>query len=428
MTQQQHDVFLQTLERELIPALGCTEPIAIAYAAAKARQVLGEMPRGIRLRCSGNIIKNVRGVAVPNAGGLRGVEAAAILGAVGGDADRELEVLQAVTPRHLELTRQLLEEHFCTCSLQENVANLYIVAEVFSEGHTASVTIINRHTLITRIEKDGRELFRQDPVTQKSDDTDWSGWSVAAIVEFAETVDISRVRALLDGQIDLNGTISNAGLRRPFGAQIGRTLLDVCEDTVWTRAKARAAAGSDARMGGCSLPVVINSGSGNQGITVSLPVMEYAAELKVPREKLYRALIISNLISIFQKHYIGSLSAFCGAVTAAAGCGAAITWLHGGTLENICDTIANTVANVGGMVCDGAKASCAAKIASAVDAAIMAHHLSMRGLHFQPGEGIIQDDPQKTIRSLGYIGRVGMRSTDAEILNLMLGNVDLDRR
>ena len=428
MTQQQHDVFLQTLERELIPALGCTEPIAIAYAAAKARQVLGEMPRGIRLRCSGNIIKNVRGVAVPNAGGLRGVEAAAILGAVGGDADRELEVLQAVTPRHLELTRQLLEEHFCTCSLQENVANLYIVAEVFSEGHTASVTIINRHTLITRIEKDGRELFRQDPVTQKSDDTDWSGWSVAAIVEFAETVDISRVRALLDGQIDLNGTISNAGLRRPFGAQIGRTLLDVCEDTVWTRAKARAAAGSDARMGGCSLPVVINSGSGNQGITVSLPVMEYAAELKVSREKLYRALIISNLISIFQKHYIGSLSAFCGAVTAAAGCGAAITWLHGGTLENICDTIANTVANVGGMVCDGAKASCAAKIASAVDAAIMAHHLSMRGLHFQPGEGIIQDDPQKTIRSLGYIGRVGMRSTDAEILNLMLGNVDLDRR
>ena len=428
MTQQQHDVFLQTLERELIPALGCTEPIAIAYAAAKARQVLGEMPRGIRLRCSGNIIKNVRGVAVPNAGGLRGVEAAAILGAVGGDADRELEVLQAVTPRHLELTRQLLEEHFCTCSLQENVANLYIVAEVFSEGHTASVTIINRHTLITRIEKDGRELFRQDPVTQKSDDTDWSGWSVAAIVEFAETVDIARVRALLDGQIDLNGTISNAGLHRPFGAQIGRTLLDVCEDTVWTRAKARAAAGSDARMGGCSLPVVINSGSGNQGITVSLPVMEYAAELKVSREKLYRALIISNLISIFQKHYIGSLSAFCGAVTAAAGCGAAITWLHGGTLENICDTIANTVANVGGMVCDGAKASCAAKIASAVDAAIMAHHLSMRGLHFQPGEGIIQDDPQKTIRSLGYIGRVGMRSTDAEILNLMLGNVDLDRR
>ena len=428
MTQQQHDVFLQTLERELIPALGCTEPIAIAYAAAKARQVLGEMPRGIRLRCSGNIIKNVRGVAVPNAGGLRGVEAAAILGVVGGDADRGLEVLQAVTPRHLELTRQLLEEHFCTCSLQENVANLYIVAEVFSEGHTASVTIINCHTLITRIEKDGRELFRQDPVTQKSDDTDWSGWSVAAIVEFAETVDISRVRALLDGQIDLNGTISNAGLRRPFGAQIGRTLLDVCEDTVWTRAKARAAAGSDARMGGCSLPVVINSGSGNQGITVSLPVMEYAAELKVPREKLYRALIISNLISIFQKHYIGSLSAFCGAVTAAAGCGAAITWLHGGTLENICDTIANTVANVGGMVCDGAKASCAAKIASAVDAAIMAHHLSMRGLHFQPGEGIIQDDPQKTIRSLGYIGRVGMRSTDAEILNLMLGNVDLDRR
>ena len=225
-----------------------------------------------------------------------------------------------------------------------------------------------------------------------------------------------------------NCAISGAGLRRPFGAQIGRTLLEVCEDTVWTRAKAKAAAASDARMGGCSLPVVINSGSGNQGLTVSLPVIEYAEHLKAPQDKLYRALLISNLTSIFQKHYIGSLSAFCGAVTAAAGCGAAITWLHGGTLENICDTIANTVANVGGMVCDGAKASCAAKIASAVDAAIMAHHLSMRGLKFRPGEGIIQNDPQQTIRSLGYIGRVGMKHTDVEILNLMLGNVDLEKQ
>ena len=428
MSQQLHDMFLQVLSKELIPALGCTEPIAIAYAAAKARQILELEPEGIRLRCSGNIIKNVKGVAVPNAGGLKGVEAAAILGALGGDADRELEVLQAVQPEHLERTRELLNTGFCTCALQENVANLYIVAEVFSGEHTASVTIINRHTLITRMEKDGKVLFAQDPVVQKADDTDWSGWSVAAIVDFAETVELSKVKSLLDGQIELNCAISGAGLNRAYGAQIGRTLLDVCEDTVWTRAKARAAAASDARMGGCSLPVVINSGSGNQGLTVSLPVIEYAKHLGVCQEKLYRALLISNLTAIFQKHYIGSLSAFCGAVTAAAGCGAAITWLHGGTLENICDTIANTVANVGGMVCDGAKASCAAKIASAVDAAIMAHHLSMRGLKFQPGEGIIQNDPQQTIRSLGYIGRVGMKHTDVEILNLMLGNVDLEKQ
>lgn len=428
MSQQLHDMFLQVLSKELIPALGCTEPIAIAYAAAKARQILELEPEGIRLRCSGNIIKNVKGVAVPNAGGLKGVEAAAILGALGGDADRELEVLQAVRPEHLERTRELLNTGFCTCALQENVANLYIVAEVFSGEHTASVTIINRHTLITRMEKDGKVLFAQDPVVQKADDTDWSGWSVAAIVDFAETVELSKVKSLLDGQIELNCAISGAGLNRAYGAQIGRTLLDVCEDTVWTRAKARAAAASDARMGGCSLPVVINSGSGNQGLTVSLPVIEYAKHLGVCREKLYRALLISNLTSIFQKHFIGSLSAFCGAVTAAAGCGAAITWLHGGKLENICDTIANTVANVGGMVCDGAKASCAAKIASAVDAAIMAHHLSMRGLRFQPGEGIIQNDPQKTIQSLGYIGRVGMKHTDVEILNLMLGNVDLEKQ
>lgn len=428
MSQRLHDTFLQVLSKELIPALGCTEPIAIAYAAAKARQILELEPQGIRLRCSGNIIKNVKGVAVPNAGGLKGVEAAAILGALGGDADRELEVLQAVRPEHLERTRALLDTGFCTCALQENVANLYIVAEVFSGEHTASVTIINRHTLITRMEKDGKVLFAQDPVVQKADDTDWSGWSLDAIVDFSETVELSKVKSLLDGQIELNTAIAGAGLNRAYGAQIGRTLLDVCEDTVWTRAKARAAAASDARMGGCSLPVVINSGSGNQGLTVSLPVIEYAKHLGVCREKLYRALLISNLTSIFQKHYIGSLSAFCGAVTAAAGCGAAITWLHGGTLENICDTIANTVANVGGMVCDGAKASCAAKIASAVDAAIMAHHLSMRGLRFQPGEGIIQNDPQQTIRSLGYIGRVGMKSTDVEILNLMLGNVDLEKQ
>ena len=428
MNQQLHDTFLQVLSKELIPALGCTEPIAIAYAAAKARQILELEPEGIRLRCSGNIIKNVKGVAVPNAGGLKGVEAAAILGALGGDADRELEVLQAVRPEHLERTKELLDTGFCTCSLQENVANLYIVAEVFSGEHTASVTIINRHTLITRMEKDGKVLFAQDPVVQKADDTDWSGWSLDAIVDFAETVELSKVKSLLDGQIELNTAIAGAGLNRAYGAQIGRTLLDVCEDTVWTRAKARAAAASDARMGGCSLPVVINSGSGNQGLTVSLPVSEYAKHLGVCQEKLYRALLISNLTAIFQKHYIGSLSAFCGAVTAAAGCGAAITWLHGGTLENICDTIANTVANVGGMVCDGAKASCAAKIASAVDAAIMAHHLSMRGLKFQPGEGIIQSDPQQTIRSLGYIGRVGMKHTDVEILNLMLGNVDLEKQ
>ena len=428
MNQELYDTFLQVLSKELIPALGCTEPIAIAYAAAKARQVLGQMPEGIHLRCSGNIIKNVKGVAVPNADGMKGVDTAAILGVVGGDADRELEVLQAVTPEHLEETRRLLNSGFCTCSLQENVANLHIRAEVFAGEHTASVTIINRHTLITEIKKDGKVLFREEPVAQSEDAPDWDQWSVADIVEFAETVDLKKVKSLLDGQIELNCAISGAGLRRPFGAQIGRTLLEVCENTVWTRAKARAAAASDARMGGCSLPVVINSGSGNQGLTVSLPVIEYAEHLKVSQEKLYRALLISNLTSIFQKHYIGSLSAFCGAVTAAAGCGAAITWLHGGTLENICDTIANTVANVGGMVCDGAKASCAAKIASAVDAAIMAHHLSMRGLKFQPGEGIIQNDPQQTIRSLGYIGRVGMKHTDVEILNLMLGNVDLEKQ
>lgn len=422
MNQIYQQEYIDVLHRELVPALGCTEPIAIAYAAAKVREVLGSFPEHLEIRCSGNIIKNVKAVVVPNSNGLRGVEAAAVLGAVGGNAERKLEVLEEITSEHISRTRELLKQNYCTCSLQQEVANLYIVAIASTSEHTASVTIINRHTFITEIQKDGEVLYQHDLV----DDTasvDWSHWNVKEILEFANQVNLDSVKDVLQRQIELNSAIAEEGLHSGYGAQIGRTILKVYGNDVKVRARAKAAAGSDARMGGCSLPVVINSGSGNQGMTVSLPVIEFAKEWKVSEETLYRSLVLSNLISVYHKHFIGSLSAFCGAVTAACGCGAAITYLSGGGYEEIARTIVNTVANVGGIVCDGAKASCAAKIASAVDAAILGHCLSMEGLSFQPGEGIIQDTLDETIKSVGYIGRVGMKETDLDILKIMMNHV-----
>lgn len=427
MERANEQLYLDILKRELVPALGCTEPIAIAYASAKAGQVLGEFPKRMEIRCSGNIIKNVKGVQVPHAGGMRGVDTAAVLGLVGGNPDRELEVLEDIKPEHLEKTKELLAQNFFSCSLQENVDNLYIVASVYSDRHQASVTIVNRHTLITEIQKDGKILYHTDIPHQEPNQTNAS-WklTVRNILDFAQTVDLELVKPILDRQIQMNTAIAQEGITASYGAQIGRVLLDSCGHDVRTRARAMAAAGSDARMGGCSLPVVINSGSGNQGVTVTLPVLEYAKEWNVSKETIYRALLISNLISIHQKHYIGSLSAFCGAVTAACGAGAAITYMAGGSYEEISRTIVNTLANVGGIVCDGAKSSCAAKIASAVEAAIMGYSLSMRGICFQPGEGMVQQDVEGTIQSMGHIGREGMRSTDIEILHIMMNQVSFE--
>lgn len=419
--------YVNILKQEMVPALGCTEPIAIAYAAAKAKAVLGEMPEAIEVKCSGNIIKNVKGVTVPNAGGMCGISVAATLGVVGGDADAELEVLEKVTPEQVAKTKRLVEQDFCTCTLAEGVANLYIAATVTKGEHTAEVTIINRHTFITKIVKDGKVLFSREHTNEDKDElqVDKSKMTLEGILEFARTVALPDIEGLIGRQIELNSKISEEGLNNKYGAQVGRTLLEVFGNDVRIRARARAAAGSDARMGGCSMPVIINSGSGNQGMTVSLPVIEFAKYLESPKEKLYRALVMSNLISVHQKKYIGSLSAYCGAVTAAAGAGAAITYLQGGDDNQIGLTIVNTVANVGGIVCDGAKASCAAKIASAVDAALMASALSMHHRAFLPGEGIVQKDVETTIKGMGYIGRVGMRETDTEILKLMIDQVKL---
>lgn len=426
MDKKQYDNYVQILKNELVPALGCTEPIAIAHAAAKAREVLGEFPDQVEMRCSGNIIKNVKGVTVPNSGGLKGIDVAAILGIVGGEASRELEVLENIQPEHIKKTRELADAGYCTCTLQEDVANLYIVAKVRKNAHYAEVTIINRHTYITKVVKDDVILYETAVNEDSSDYVDKSMLNVRDILEFADTVNIEDVKDILDRQIEMNSAIADEGLMHPYGAQIGRTLLQVYGDDVKIRARARAAAGSDARMGGCSLPVVINSGSGNQGMTASLPVIEFAKSLFSGQEKLYRALVVSNLVAIHQKKYIGSLSAYCGAVSAACGSGAAITYLYGGNYEQISATIVNTIGNVGGIVCDGAKSSCAAKIASAVDAAILAHFLGWKHHWFQPGEGIIKQDIEDTIKSMGYIGRVGMKDTDKQILNIMIDQIDVD--
>ena len=420
----QYQSYIAALSRELVPALGCTEPIAIAFAAAKAREVLGIFPERMEMLCSGNVIKNVKSVTVPNSGGLSGVEIAAVLGVVGGNAARDLEVLEEITPEHIQRAQELLQNGFFRYTLAEGVENLYIAASVYAGEESARVTIINRHTLITEIVKNDTVVYKNDPIEQKTG-IECSLWSVKGILDYVTNGDLSPVKEILQRQIQMNSAIASEGLSQPYGAQVGRTLLDCEGDTLRTRAKAYAAAGSDARMGGCSLPVVINSGSGNQGMTVSLPVIVYARELGASEETLLRALALSNLISIYQKHYIGSLSAFCGAVTAACGSGAAITYLSGGDYDAICRTIINTTANVGGIICDGAKSSCAAKIASSIDAAIMAHNMSMRGLCFHDGEGVVKGDVEDTIRSIGYIGRVGMKETDIQILHLMMNQVEL---
>ena len=420
MDEKLYESYLAILKQELVPALGCTEPIALAYGAATAREVFGGLPEHMDIFCSGNIIKNVKSVTVPNSGGMRGIEAAAVLGAVGGCAEKKLEVLEGVTALHREKARELLARDFCTCHLEEGVENLYIRVEMRGGGHLVKVVLCEKHTRIDHVEKDGEVLSSASEEETPGKKADIRRLlNVRDILTFADEVRMEDIEEVIGRQVEMNTAISDEGLKNPYGAQVGRTLLAVYGDDVKVRAKARAAAGSDARMNGCSLPVIINSGSGNQGITCSLPVIEFAREWKASKEKMYRALTVSNLVAIHQKKYIGSLSAYCGAVSAACGAGAAITWLYGGDYEAVSRTITNTIANMGGVVCDGAKSS-AAKIASSVDAAIMAFLLENADHCFRPGEGLVREDVEDTIRSMGYVGRVGMKETDVTILNLML--------
>lgn len=415
-----YNAYVQILHEELVPAMGCTEPIAIAYCAARARDALGAEPDRIEIEVSGNILKNVKSVVVPNTGGLKGIAAAASAGVIAGDAGRRLEVIAEVSAKQREQIKSYL---MCTPILircAESGLILDINMTVFRGLRHAKIRIANNHTNIVYIEKDGRVIY-QAPVTQSPEEnlTDKSVLNVREIVEFASIVHIDDVRAALRRQINLNMAIAEEGIKGDYGANVGSVLLSDFGEDVKNRAKAMAAAGSDARMSGCELPVVILSGSGNQGITASVPVVIYARELRSDEDKLYRALIVSNLVTVHQKSGIGRLSAFCGAVSAGCGAGAGIAYLNGGDYEVIAHTIVNALAIVSGIVCDGAKPSCAAKIASAVEAGLLGYHMYLNNQQFRSGDGIVTKGVDNTIANVGCMARDGMRETDREILRIM---------
>lgn len=425
MQQDIYQAYIDILKEELVPAMGCTEPIAIAYASSKAKQVLDEEVSSVVVTASNNIIKNVKSVIVPNTGSLRGIKAAAIAGIVAGDADKELQVLSNVTQQQIELMKDSLDKIKCKVKAADDHYVFYIGVEVIGANHKAFVEVIGSHTNIVKIVKDDDILFQKDILEEKdSHKVDHNLLKVKDIVEFADEVDISDVKEVLDRQIECNTTIANEGLKNDWGANIGSILLSSYGNSVHNKAKAYAAAGSDARMSGCELAVVINSGSGNQGLTASLPVIVYANELKASRESLYRALVVSNLVTIHLKTGIGPLSAYCGATSAGAGAGAGITYLYGGKYDEIAHTIVNALAINSGMICDGAKPSCAAKIASAVEAGLLGMQMQSHDSQFYDGEGIVVKGVENTINNVSRIAHDGMKQTDSLIIKLMTDNVN----
>ena len=420
LTKEITQSFLAILSEELVAAMGCTEPIALAYAAARAREILGSAPESIHAQCSGNIIKNVRCVRIPNSQGLTGIEAACTLGAVCGDAGRLMEVLEAVTPEGLSQTVQFLREERCRVTYLESAIPLHFIITLSGSGNTVSVEVRHHHTNIVKIEKNGHILLENQDFGEVIQMAERSLLNIENIYTFANEVDIDLIRPFAQRQIECNMAISRRGMSGEYGVGIGKAILKTYPDCEITKAKAYTAAASEARMDGCDLPVIITSGSGNQGIASTVPVIVYAREKGISDEKLYRCLIFSSLLTIFQKEYLGKLSAFCGAVSASCAAGAAITYMLGGSIQQIKDTIDNTLADIPGIICDGAKASCAAKIASALDAALLAHNLAMEGRAYEANTGILQDDAGETIGCVGYIGKVGMKQTDAEIVKMMI--------
>lgn len=420
-TDEKYQAYVKILEEELVPAMGCTEPIALAYAAAKARETLGCLPDKVEIGASGSIIKNVKSVIVPNTGHLKGIPAAAAAGIVAGDASRELEVIADVSEEETKAIAEYLKNTRITVEHIDQGITFDILVTVKKGDSYARVRIANYHTNIVLVEKDGEKLLDLPVEGEKEEGlTDRSLLDVEDIWDFINTVEIDDIRAVISRQIEYNTAIAKEGLRGDYGANIGSVLLSAYGDDVKNRAKAMAAAGSDARMNGCELPVIINAGSGNQGMTCSLPVLEYAKELKSGEDQLYRALALSNLVAIHQKTGIGRLSAYCGAVSAGAAAGAGIAYLCGGGYEEVIHTVVNALAIVSGMVCDGAKASCAAKIASAVDAGILGYHMYLNGQQFYAGDGIVTKGIEGTITNIGRLGKEGMKETNEEIIKMMI--------
>jgi len=420
MDDQTKQTYKEILTSELKTVLGCTEPIAIAYCVAYAKKVLGKMPDRCELYCTGSIIKNANVVTVPQTGGLRGIEAAALAGLFGGDATKELEVLTTLT----EDDRRMIHEHmgggFVHVHLKEHEASLRIEAVLYAGEDTASVELIHTHTGIGTVLRNGIVLHENNQTSTPEKELKYDCLNIADILAFADTVELSEIEDLLRVEIRDNTAIANEGLEHDWGARVGKTILAQNGEGLRAKAKAMAAAGSDARMNGCALPVVINSGSGNQGLTVSLPVIVYAKEKGIEEERLLRALCVSNLVAIRQKTEIGRLSAYCGAVCAAAGAVAGIAYLKGDSYEVISQSVVNSIGCVGGMICDGAKSSCASKIAVALDSAFLGYDMASAGDVFQDGEGIVKSGVEETIKNVGRMAREGMRETNRVILEIMM--------
>lgn len=421
MEQKKYQDYIQILREELVPAIGCTEPIAIAYAAAKAREVLGCLPDRVLAEVSGSIIKNVKSVIVPNTDHLKGIPAAIAAGIVAGKPEKQLEVIAEVSKRQTEEIKKFLNQVPIQVKHIDYGITFDIILTLFHADSSVKIRIANYHTNIVLIEKNGKVILQTEVAGEDEEGlTDRSILNMEGIWEFIHILKVDDVRDILERQIKYNTAISEEGLRGDYGANIGSVLLSTYGNDIKIRAKAKAAAGSDARMNGCELPVIINSGSGNQGMTASIPVIEYAKELNCGEDKLYRALALSNLITIHQKTLIGRLSAFCGAVSAGAGAGAGIAYLCSEDYKTVIHTIVNALAIVSGIVCDGAKASCAAKIASAVDAGILGYYMYVHGQQFYDGDGIVKKGVETTIQNVGRLGKDGMRETNEEIISIMI--------
>lgn len=413
--------YIKILEEELIPAMGCTEPIALAYGASRCRDLLGKIPESVKVYASGSIIKNVKSVVVPNTGGQKGIETAVAAGIIAGVTEKKLEVISEATDEQVQMIRKYLEESEITVEYLDEGFTFDIIVIEKAGDDEAKVRITNHHTNIVYEEKNGKILL-ENVVKDESEEglTDRDILNVNDIWEFVTNCDIINIKSLLDKQIVCNMSIAEEGIRNSYGANIGSVMLEMRDD-VSNRAAAMAAAASDARMNGCEMPVMINSGSGNQGITCSVPVIVFARELQVEEEQLYRALALSNLIAIYQKTGIGRLSAFCGAVCAGVAAGAGIAYLKGGGLKEICHTVVNGLAIVSGIVCDGAKASCAGKIAFSVNAGILGYEMYKRGQQFRDGDGLVVKGADNTIRNIGRLGKEGMKETNEEIIRIMIG-------
>ncbi len=414
--------YLNILKEELLPAMGCTEPIAIAYAAALARNALGALPERVEITVSGNILKNVKSVIVPSTGGLKGVASAAAAGIVAGRHEKKLEVLSELTASDIEAIKAYISATQFTVKAADSGCIFDIGIAVFKGSDRAYARIEGHHTNVVEISRNDEKLLAKDVVEEDSNDgmTDRNCLSIKHIIEFADSVDVNDIDEIISRQIEYNTAIANEGLNGDYGARVGKVLLDSFGDGVHNLARATAAAGSDARMNGCSLPVVIVSGSGNQGMPAALPIVVYAEKMNAPREKLLRAVALSDLITIHLKTGIGRLSAYCGAVSAGAGAGAGVAYLCGGGFEEIAHTIVNALAITSGLICDGAKSSCAAKIASAVDAGLLGYEMFKRGSQFYGGDGILCHGVENTIDNVCDLARVGMKETDEEIIRLMI--------